>query len=864
MESLQASLASLPSSSELNAALADLQTKLDALGDGVTSEDLQDIEEDLSDLLTSNNIYSEDLTIDSEALLEFAENLKDRVAIINGDVSIHITSDLDHDRLQAVVSKMKTVVGDLNIRASSGSVKGLNFDNITGISDNLRVAQAGVISFANLKNVDTLTLGLNYQNDVTEINLGALTTLMRFESANISNSFGLTNTAANQIVFADMTKLNLGALSYYTPASLTIEGDRDFDLDISSLKTVDSDGDDLNYTLSINGAASVSSDLLKNGTITLENVDTVNLSAFIGTVTINEGVREVSLGALTENLDLDASSTSPNNDLEMITLTGKGKTTSRATTYPTVDLSYATSLSDVTVGGALSSINFEGASDLTTAKLDADIDTITFRTNGDLQNLEVSGEVKSLTIDDCDDLETANLDFTTKDAEAGSDLVISGNNNLTSFSADMVNNLKTLTIQNNSDLQTISFDALDADATGTAVANISIGGVNNANDFEATSITRNKTGGSFVSSSGINDLKDFLEDAAKKDGAQVKVYFDSADKYTDNSGDSATTQNNLNITDTNDVAALTVANITSTTTGSTVREIKTWVIPVNTNNFGADLEIGSTGFEFDYDGTKTTWGGDTSGVTNVATLVEKINADTTYDPANIDLTVARDSYKIKNVRIDYTDGKTGATTQTNNDGIITFAFGKDSDDKTVYLQTGNIAATSNEDAIANAISTAINNHANYVSTAAGSIITIQRAVATTTNADLSSLAGSIPDVDIVIDAAQASTTVQFSSTPSNTAALASNTFKIEETHWETTGLRFSVKNKSTSIALKTSALTISNGNTANALDTAPTLLVAGTNMPSTPDSSVKALVASFSDISDPSTSGDNTNRLSWL
>ncbi|MGC6402766.1 MAG: hypothetical protein ACON4A_04890 [Flavobacteriaceae bacterium] len=854
----------MPSSSELNAALADLQTKLDALGDGVTSEDLQDIEEDLSDLLTSNNIYSEDLTIDSEALLEFAENLKDRVAIINGDVSIHITSDLDHDRLQAVVSKMKTVVGDLNIRASSGSVKGLNFDNITGISDNLRVAQAGVISFANLKNVDTLTLGLNYQNDVTEINLGALTTLMRFESANISNSFGLTNTAANQIVFADMTKLNLGALSYYTPASLTIEGDRDFDLDISSLKTVDSDGDDLNYTLSINGAASVSSDLLKNGTITLENVDTVNLSAFIGTVTINEGVREVSLGALTENLDLDASSTSPNNDLEMITLTGKGKTTSRATTYPTVDLSYATSLSDVTVGGALSSINFEGASDLTTAKLDADIDTITFRTNGDLQNLEVSGEVKSLTIDDCDDLETANLDFTTKDAEAGSDLVISGNNNLTSFSADMVNNLKTLTIQNNSDLQTISFDALDADATGTAVANISIGGVNNANDFEATSITRNKTGGSFVSSSGINDLKDFLEDAAKKDGAQVKVYFDSADKYTDNSGDSATTQNNLNITDTNDVAALTVANITSTTTGSTVREIKTWVIPVNTNNFGADLEIGSTGFEFDYDGTKTTWGGDTSGVTNVATLVEKINADTTYDPANIDLTVARDSYKIKNVRIDYTDGKTGATTQTNNDGIITFAFGKDSDDKTVYLQTGNIAATSNEDAIANAISTAINNHANYVSTAAGSIITIQRAVATTTNADLSSLAGSIPDVDIVIDAAQASTTVQFSSTPSNTAALASNTFKIEETHWETTGLRFSVKNKSTSIALKTSALTISNGNTANALDTAPTLLVAGTNMPSTPDSSVKALVASFSDISDPSTSGDNTNRLSWL
>lgn len=101
MESLQSSIENIPSAERLQDALDDLKTQLQEIADnpsGTSSETLNEIQTDLEELLESNNIYSEDLVINSETLLEFAEKLNDRVAIINGDVEIVATPDLDHDR----------------------------------------------------------------------------------------------------------------------------------------------------------------------------------------------------------------------------------------------------------------------------------------------------------------------------------------------------------------------------------------------------------------------------------------------------------------------------------------------------------------------------------------------------------------------------------------------------------------------------------------------------------------------------------------------------------------------------------------------------------------------------------------------
>ena len=68
---------------DINAAIAKLQDQAAA---SATSEDVEDInstlegiETDLDDLLASNNIFTGDLVINSEATLEFAENLRNRI-----------------------------------------------------------------------------------------------------------------------------------------------------------------------------------------------------------------------------------------------------------------------------------------------------------------------------------------------------------------------------------------------------------------------------------------------------------------------------------------------------------------------------------------------------------------------------------------------------------------------------------------------------------------------------------------------------------------------------------------------------------------------------------------------------------------
>ena len=66
-------------------------------------------------------------------------------------------------------------------------------------------------------------------------------------------------------------------------------------------------------------------------------------------------------------------------------------------------------------------------------------------------------------------------------------------------------------------MTTISFDALKADNTGTDASNVKIGGDGEGNDFNASSIVQTAAGRYFSSSSGINDLKAFFDDALENE-----------------------------------------------------------------------------------------------------------------------------------------------------------------------------------------------------------------------------------------------------------------------------------------------------------------------------------------------------------
>lgn len=562
LSSLETAVNGLPSSSDIDSSisdgLSDLQAQIDALQtqlDTVASEEdlnsinsnLDEVNQDLEELLQSSNVFSGNITISSDATLEFAEALGNKLAIVNGDVKITIQADMDNARVQAVANKMKTITGNLSVRAAAATVKPISFDSLVGVS-NLMIVQSDYYKFPMLASADEITLSENFESRIEGmINFEKLAQVKSFQKATIDENFAVSSAELNTISFRDMTTLKLGSLPYYSNAKLTILGDEGFDLDLGALKTVNSTGQNQAYTLTITGASELNNEGIVLGTVVLKDVATVNLAAFTGTVSITGGVENLTLGALSNDLSIS------DNDLEMVDITLAKK--------KDVSLTNCTSLLSVTIGGTANDITISDASDLNAAHIKADADMVVIKNNDDMTELTSTGKIGEFYLQDCDDVQTVSLEHTNSMTEKDGRLVVEDNNNLTSFSADQVNNLETLTIQGNSDLTTISFDALKADNTGTDASNVKIGGDGEGNDFNASSIVQTAAkAGTFSSSSGINDLKALFDDALEKSKSNVHVYFDTADRFTYGTTD----RTNLKFATAADQDELTVINRAAT------------------------------------------------------------------------------------------------------------------------------------------------------------------------------------------------------------------------------------------------------------------------------------------------------------
>ena len=102
--------------SSISQGIAGLQAQIDELKQQLANvaseedlnainENLTGVNEDLEELLQSSNVFSGDLVISSDATLEFAEALGDKVAIVNGNVDITLQTAMDNARIQAVANK---------------------------------------------------------------------------------------------------------------------------------------------------------------------------------------------------------------------------------------------------------------------------------------------------------------------------------------------------------------------------------------------------------------------------------------------------------------------------------------------------------------------------------------------------------------------------------------------------------------------------------------------------------------------------------------------------------------------------------------------------------------------------------------
>ena len=531
-DSLDAALAD--GLSGINQVIADLQAQVDNIATGEDVDNINDtldnLEEDLDDLLASNNVFTGDLVITSNPTLEFAEALGDKVKIINGNVTIAAPSDMDAARLQAVVDRILTITGDLTVRAANSSAPAPTFDNLAG-ANNIKIAQSGSISFASLVSARDITIGDNYVSRLDgAVNFPALTLVSGFHTADIGDDAAYTPSGVtmNAILTPDASAINLNALPYYTPRTLTLEADDSATVNIDALKTEDANARERSYTISVKGASSLSGPGLTLGTITVEDVLNVDLPGFTGEINIEDGVENVVMGALGN----DFPSGGTGNDLVSV---------------------------DLTAGDAAAdnTIDLTGHNSLLSARIAGKIDTVTFSGNTDLETLDISAALENLTIDNTS-LETANLDYTNSNLAKDASLTITNNEDLTSFSANSVDGLASLVITNNDELETISFLSLEAAPTGGGGATVTIGGSGaNANAFNAQEIEEiSATDGNILTDSGIEGLKTYLTAVAAVGASVLNVYFDTADTHI--SG--ATTLSNLEISNAADVARLVVVN----------------------------------------------------------------------------------------------------------------------------------------------------------------------------------------------------------------------------------------------------------------------------------------------------------------
>ncbi|MDA8993366.1 hypothetical protein N9F74_02000 [Flavobacteriaceae bacterium] len=536
-------------------------------------------------------MFSGDLTINSVPTLEFASNLGDKVNIVNGNVFIEQNADMDPAVLQEVCDRLMTITGNINIRAQTSSAPAVQFPNLTGVT-NVVIAQAGSISFPALLSSSKIVLGDNYSSRVDGvIDFSALTRVNSISTATVNVGWALASEALNTISFSKASNMNFAAVPYYSPRTLIIVGDQNTDLNLASLENKDVNGNARDYTLNIDGAAELNVPGVLDGKITVTDVVNVILPEYVGEITVNSGVEILTMGKLSENL------TATGNENDLITV-------------------------DITSASAGVEINFTGATALTDAKIAGKLKTATFSGNADLTSLIISAELINLTINNTA-LAEASLDHTNGDLAKGGSLVVTNNEDLVTLAASKIDGLKTLTITNNDELESISFDSLAATPTDGSGVSVTIGGsAANANALNAFDILQeNATDGTFNSGdSGLDSLKAFLTAAAAINASTLTVYFDSADTYTSAAG---VTTNNLTIAA--NAGNLVVVNKDASTGDSGAK--RSWVITAT----------GSGTYDLTANGATITFNQEATNASTVAGILAAANLNN-FDANGVTLT----------------------------------------------------------------------------------------------------------------------------------------------------------------------------------------------------------------------------------
>jgi len=432
---LEASLEALADTvAELQASLANAATAAEvaALQTALTTA-----QADLTSLLAQNNIYAPTngvLKVSTQAELDFALALGDKVSIINGGVDITHTSTMSDANVATLMGKMVSVTGTVTYTGTVTSTVAGEFTKLTGAL-NVNINQSGSISLPAL--VSTGALSLTGDDLTTSVSLPALT--------HVASGLGAMS-------FAKATTVDLSALNAYDgPISITTDDNATVDLSaFTNLTTTAGIAATTFESLTIVNATTLKAPLFAKGEIVADALASVDLPKW-QSLSANSSfakAKTVVLPAVDPGKAAGASIVIETvfDKANSVHIIAAASTVAKATTASHMNISSSSSnLETLILGGTFSNITISAGADLTSLTFD-----------GSALDVEITGT----------DLSTIDIPYTSL---AKGSLVVNNNTDLDSLTASKVNGLKKLEITGNTSLETISFAALKTAAASPRV-----------------------------------------------------------------------------------------------------------------------------------------------------------------------------------------------------------------------------------------------------------------------------------------------------------------------------------------------------------------------------------------------------------
>ena len=221
---------------EANTAIASLT---EALGNVLTEEDLAtisstlaDVQADVKELLAGNAVINQNITINNDATLQYAETLvstddTDPNVIVSGNVNISInTTNFDAAeiaRVNAIAAKLATVLGSVTISNTSSPSIPVELTNLSFIDDGYTVSGAGANDDALRTISGNLTISHGGAADYSKITsvggnveVSTMVTSLDLSGAMISGGVNSVGSTMGTIVLPSAKTVDVGTASVHT------------------------------------------------------------------------------------------------------------------------------------------------------------------------------------------------------------------------------------------------------------------------------------------------------------------------------------------------------------------------------------------------------------------------------------------------------------------------------------------------------------------------------------------------------------------------------------------------------------------------------------------------------------------------